>query len=339
MHQGDVNVVAIPADYATPQALAEYAAFAHALGMSVMWELSNQYWWQQPTTSTSIDGYFQKFITPCGCKENGQLLSYIVHFLAGLPGTYGYYAADDSMLGPGDKAGVARYIASIRQQDPVHTLMIASADPSQTHTYQGMADLIGTEIYPVFNSSEMPVRANEGTWGSVADEVSQSQKSATRAGKQSAFILQAFTWGDNLADGQGTGYCTSADTQASCYAKLRYPSTAAQLQLRNEVLQHAHPKLILWWSFQGTFGQAGDDTYSLYPTGAVAASRWAGLSAAIRAPFPGSTSSKRQQPKAHAANARIVKHSRKRHHRRRHHGRRTHRRHHRRFLAYAAARD
>jgi hypothetical protein len=72
-----------------------------------------------------------------------------------------------------------------------------------------------------------------------------------------------------------------------CYGKLNYPSAATQLQLRNEVLEHSNAKLILWYSFQQTYGQAGNDTYSIYPTGGAAANRWAGLTAAVKAPYPG----------------------------------------------------
>jgi hypothetical protein len=143
-------------------------------------------------------------------------------------------------------------------------------------------------IYPVTTSSLLPVAGNQSMWDAVGQTAADAQRSADRAGKPSAFILQAFTFGDNLDDGEVIGVCTPAMTQLGCYDQLQYPAPAAQLQLRNEVIANAHPKLILWWSFQGTYGQASNDTYSIYPTGATAAARWAGLSAAIRAPLPGS---------------------------------------------------
>lgn len=345
MRQGGITVVVIPAWSGSLNSLATYAAAAHWLGMSVMWETSSQGWWQDPPTSTSMDGEFQAFSAGCGCTQNDQVLAYMIHWLGSLPGTYGYYAADDSMLAPSDAQGVASYVAEIKQQDPVHTVMIGSTDQSQTDQYEHLADMIGAEVYPVTNSSLMPVAANQGMWDSVAQTVIDTQRSANNAGKQSAFILQAFTWGDNLSDGQAIGVCSPSDTQASCYAKLLYPSADEQLQLRNEVLEHAHPRLILWYSFSGTYGQAGDDTYSIYPTGAVAASRWSALSAAIQAPPPstGSTAkTTRGGPVAHAASLRHSKaHTSarsKRHHTRRR--KRTHdRRHHRRhaFMAHAAA--
>lgn len=326
MRQGGMQVVVIPGYGASLASLSTYAAAAHALGMSVMWELSSPGWWQDPSTATSMDGQFAAYAAACGCVENGQLLAYVVHWLAAQPATYGYYAADDSMLSPGDQAGVAAYVNAIKQADPSHTVMIGAADGAQAGQYQGMADLIGTEIYPVTNASLMPVAANQDMWDSVAQTAIDAQSLANRDGKQSAFILQAFTWGDNVDDGQAIGVCSPSDTQLSCYDKLQYPSPSAQLQLRNETLLHAHPKLILWWSFPGTYGQAGSDTYSIYPTGATAAARWAGLSRAVQAPAPGATA---RRPRARLAVAAAASH-RKKHHTRKHHRKRRkhHRKHH-----------
>jgi hypothetical protein len=336
MRQGGMQIVAISPANDSPGSVAAYAASAHSLGMSVMWELSNTSWWHDPSTSTSMDSSYPGFVTACGCTENGALLAYLVQWLGQLPGTYGYYAADDLALGPGDAGPVATYVAEIKRQDPVHTVMIGSADESQTASYQSIPDVIGTEIYPVTTDPLMPISSNQDTWDSIGQWASDAQHSANSAGKQSAFILQAFTWGDNLADGQIIGGCTTSDTQLSCYSKLRYPSAAEQLQLRNEILTHSQPKLILWWNFPATFGDVTGDTYSLYPSGADAAARWSGLAAAVQAPFPqngGTASANAGAVRAHIAlvNARFAKHRhRHRRHHRRHHHRRHHRHHHRR---------
>jgi hypothetical protein len=330
MQQAGFQIVVVGAGNVPPASLAAYASNAQSLGMSVMWELSDPNWWRDASSSTTMAGTYPEFASACGCDQNGPLLAYLVHWLGQLPGTYGYYAADDSMLSPGDQAGVASYVAAIKQADPVHTVMIGSADESQTGTYQSIPDVIGTEIYPVTTDSLMPVGTNQDMWASIAQWASDAQHSADSAGKQSAFILQAFTWGDNLSDGQAIGTCSSSDTQLSCYSKLRYPSPAEQLQLRNEILLHAHPKLILWWSFPATYGDVSGDTYSVYPTGGDASSRWSGLAAALQAPFPGSSApaADAAAQTSHAVQARsaLIHPHAKAHHRR--HRRRHHRRHH-----------
>jgi hypothetical protein len=324
MHQGGMQIVVISPSGESPASLAAYAATAHSLGMSVMWELSDPSWWQAPA-STSMDRSYPGFVAACGCTQNGELLAYLVHWLGQQTGTYGYYAADDLVLAAGDRPAMAAYVAEIKQQDPYHTVMIGSANESQTATFQSVPDVIGTEIYPVTTDRMMPVSANQGTWDSLGQWATDAQKSADRAGKQSAFILQAFTWGDNLSDGQIIGGCSASDTQLSCYSKLRYPSAADQLELRNEILLHAHPKLILWWSFPGTYGDVTGDTYSLYPSGGEAAARWSGLAAAVQAPFP--LSSRRHGARRIRAHVAAAGHSRKRHRKHHHHRRHRHRNH------------
>ena len=286
IHQGGFAVVVVPAWGASLDSLQEYAAAAGVRGMSVMWELSNPAWWEQPATSTSLAGTFSSFAQACGCDQNGPLLSYVVGWLGSLTATYGYYAVDDWMLAPGDRSGVADYVAQIKQQDPAHLVMIGSGDQAETDRYQAIPDAIGTMIYPMTTGPLMPVRAHDEMWGAVAQEVTDAQRSANGADKQSAFILQAFTWGDNLGDGVAIGDCSPTEDAWACYHKFDYPSGRAQRELRDEVLLHAHPELILWWSFPGTYGQAGYDTYTIYPTGATADARWTGLTRAIGAPPP-----------------------------------------------------
>ncbi|HEY1524010.1 MAG TPA: hypothetical protein VGF70_13435, partial [Solirubrobacteraceae bacterium] len=131
MHQGGIQVVLITAWSGSLDSLSTYAQAAHSMGMSVMWELSNPIWWQSPASGTQIDGYVSGFATACGCTQNGAVLDYMISWLAQLPGTYGYYAADDSMLGPGDRDGVAAFVSRIKRDDPVHTVMIGSGDARQ----------------------------------------------------------------------------------------------------------------------------------------------------------------------------------------------------------------
>ena len=290
MQQGGMNVVVFSPKGDTLPELEQYATAAHALGMSIMWSTSDPGFWQQPTSVLPESIYFAAFAQACGCSQNGQILSYMIRWLSALPATYGYYAADDSVLSPGDGAAIAGYVAAIKAADPNHTVMIAAAQQSEANAYVHTADLVGDEVYPVTSSSLMPAGQHLADWQSVQQSASDEQRAANSAGKQSAFILQAFTFGDNLSDGEAVGACTAAMSQLLCYHQLQYPSPAAQLQLRNEILEHAHPKLLLWWSFQGTYGQVGNDLYSIFPTGATAASRWAGLSAAVRAPLPVSAS-------------------------------------------------
>jgi hypothetical protein len=326
MHAGGVQIVVIPAWGVSLPSLSAYASAANGLGMSVMWQIAGPgpFWWQGGSTGTGMAPFFPGFASACGCQQNGPLLAYTIQWLSQLPGTYGYYAADayDDTLGSGDQGAMASYVSQIKQQDPTHTVMIGSAGESQTSQFQQIPDVIGTEMYPVTTSSLMPVGANQDMWDSVAQWASDAQQSADAAGKQSAFILQAFTWGDSLADGEAIGACSPSDTPDSCAAKLRYPSSSEQLQLRNEVLANAHPKLIIWFSFYGTYGSSSGS-----PPSADAAARWSGLSEAIQAPLPTApaathapliTTKKPQAKKTHRPRAHAAGHKRHRRHHRKH---------------------
>lgn len=63
---------------------------------------------------------------------------------------------------------------------------------------------------------------------------------------QAGYILQAFSWGDNLGDGEAMGRCTRSDTPASCAAKYQAP-TAVQLEQMWCAVQQYNPHLVLWY--------------------------------------------------------------------------------------------
>ena len=285
MHQAGLKVVVVAPGSTPLDALTSYSQAAQGLGMSVMWELSNPVWWREPPNGTSAAGNFSGFAAACGCQSNQDVLAYAVNWLAALPATYGYYAVDDSMLGPDDRAGVSAYVAQIKQHDAIRPVMIGAFQPSQGRQYIDVADMIGQEVYPITTDRLLPASQHPDMWAYIDGTVTGAQQAARQAGKGSAFILQAFTWGDNLDDGTAIGVCNQADTTASCSQRLRYPSGPEQAAIRNAVLAHAHPNLILWWSFQGTAGMpAPNDSFApISPD--EAAARWTGLSAAISAPM------------------------------------------------------
>lgn len=276
------QVVVLPADSGSPAYLYWYAFFAKSIGMRVMWNISDPGWWEHGSVAPD----YRTFALWCGCEKNSALVAFMVHFFSRLPGTYGYYAADDSVLEPGDRAGVAGYVAAIKAVDPVHPVVLASSQESQTAEYEGIGDMNAAELYPVTTRSLTPALEFASAWDAVGQTAAEDQRIAESDGKPSAFILQAFTFGDALTDGEGVGVCTSRDTPRQCSELLQYPTAAAQLELRNQVLLNAHPRLILWYSFEGTVGQPGASPSVSNPGKATAVSRLDGLSAAVKAPTP-----------------------------------------------------
>ena len=298
MHQAGLQVVVMSAQWDTMDQISAYAAYAQSIGMSIMWELNDPGYWGGAWIGSSAAADWSSFSSACGCTDTTQVLNYMIQFLAGLPATYGYYAADDWTLTPDQKGGLRQYVSEIKAVDPNHMVMVGSSQ-GQGSTYYSSGATMGNEIYPETTRSLMPYDNNLAMWQSVQQSVTQDQRAAAGTGSGSAFILQSFTFGDNLDDGEAVGVCTAAMTQARCGSLLQYPSASVQLELRNLVLENAHPKLILWY----TYAEASQG------------SRWADLSSVLNAPYPASASAAR------------AKHTRKAHSRKASHSHRHHRKH------------
>jgi hypothetical protein len=175
--------------------------------------------------------------------------------------------------------------------------MVGSAQGQGT-TYYSTGATIGNEIYPQTTSSLMPYANNLATWQSVQQSVGQDQRAATQAGSSSAFILQAFSFGDNLSDGEAVGACTAAMSESQCASLLQFPSANVELELRNQALENAHPKLILWY----TYSQASQGSH------------WADLSSVVKAQYPASATVARAKgtrtvSRKHGARRRSVGHT------------------------------
>jgi hypothetical protein len=297
MKQAGLQVVVMSAQWDTTDQISAYASYAQSIGMSVMWELNDPGFWGGAWIGSSAAGDWTSFSTACGCTATNQVLDYMIQFLAQLPATYGYYSADDSTLEPNQVGGLRQYVAEIKADDPNHMVMVGSAQGQGT-TYYSTGATIGNEIYPQTTRSLMPYASNLATWQSVQQSVTQDQRAATQAGSASAFILQAFSFGDNLSDGEAVGACTAAMSDSQCANLLQFPAANVELELRNQALENAHPKLILWY----TYSQASEGSH------------WADLSSVVKAQYPASATvarakGTRKVSRKHGARRRSVGHT------------------------------
>jgi len=277
MHQAGLQVAVVPFQWDSLTDLSAYAAYAQSIGMSIMWEINDPGFWGGAWIGSSAAADYSAFSSACGCTETTAVLDYMVQWLGALPATYGYYAADDEVISLGERSSLTQYVSEIKALDPAAMVMIGSA-VSQGTSYASTGATLGTEIYPETSGNMLPVSKNLSTWDGILQSVTQDQRAANQYGTPSAFILQAFTFGDNLTDGEDVGVCNAGMSSAQCAGLLSYPSASTQLQLRNEVLEHAHPKLILWYTFSESYGQGA---------------RWSGLSNAVTAPYPATATAAR----------------------------------------------
>ena len=276
VHAAGMQVAVVSMQGASLAEMSAYAAYAQSVGVSLMWQINDPGFWGGAWIGASAAADWSQFSAACGCTDTPQVLQYMIQWLGALPATYGYYAADDSTLTRSQLPGLTQYVAAIRAADPNHMIMVGSSEGQGT-TYYSSGATIGNEIYPVTTTSLLPYSANVATWQAIQQGVQQDARAAAQTGTATAFILQAFTFGDNLWDGQAVGVCTASMSQEQCASLLEYPSAAVQLELRNEVLQYGHPKLILWFNYNE----------------ASQGNRWAALSSVVQAPYPVSASAAR----------------------------------------------
>jgi hypothetical protein len=323
MHQGGLGAVLDDSvGYSLPNMQA-YAGHANAIGMQTIWAIGNTGWWDASYKSTGKNmlALYASFASACGCKTNQQLLTYMVQWLANLPGTWGWYIADDTWLcwdtSPQGNCTLAQkkaqhdrlknFAAAVKKAAPSKKGIVAnfgSADQywgvNDLTYYQDVSDMVAAEAYPVKYASTGadPV----GAAITVSNVAVKEQQAASAAGKSSAMILQAFTWGDNLGDGMavaanGSG-CASTDTPASCNSKLRYPNAEELSVMRHAALNNSSPTIVLWYYFPDTAGfSSTSETCSptqldtpgagctVAPTTAETQTRWADLSAALTRPY------------------------------------------------------
>ena len=207
-----------------------YAETAHALGMKVIWGMSDPALWN----GSSLLRYYPDLSATCRCSGNTAFIQYVVNLVKGLPATWGYYIGNEVKVG--DHALFKPYADLIKQTDPSHPRLFVSGEDSTTlgsnlAPFTDTADVLGSDVYPV--GTPEPIAAV----GSVARAV---QSIADRSGKPSVLVLQAF----NLAQYQQTTW--------SCVIPLncpRFPSEDEMRRMRDLTLQNAHPAFILWYSF------------------------------------------------------------------------------------------
>ncbi len=259
MSQAGLKVVVNTISGVSEQNLQSYAAYAQSVGMSVMWQLNDPGFWGGTWLGASAADDYPVFATACGCTTTAGVLDSMISFLGSLPGTYGYYAADDESIAPGSTPGLTAYVNEIKSVDPNQMVMIGSS-ASQGQTNASAGAVVGNEIYPETALNIANEGNNLAAWEGVQQQVTQAQAVSTEDHEASAFILQAFSFGDNLSDGEAVGVCTPDMSQGQCAGLLLYPSELVQQELRDQVLEHSHASLILWFNFAETFDGSGHGT-------------------------------------------------------------------------------
>jgi hypothetical protein len=216
------------------QDITAYADHAQAVGVKLIWSLKDL--WAKPDTT-----FVKKFI----------------ELVKNHPATWGYYINDEAP--PSQHQQVKVFSELVHQLDPTHPRLSVACAQCASDPLLGIrpfvddsADVIGVDYYPIKPGWTI------AQTGSLAKAL---QSLADRNGKQTAMVLQSFSWNDIQHQ---------CDPFPSC---APFPTQDQMRQMRDLTLQNAHPRLILWYSY-----------YNLLKSG-NSVQHWQDLSAAARAPF------------------------------------------------------
>src|SRR6266568_4487218 len=211
-----------------------YADHAQAVGIKLIWSLKDLW-------VTAVTTIVNKFIA----------------LVKNHPATWGYYINDEAL--PSQHQQVKVFSELVHQLDPMHPRLSVACSQCDSDPLVGIrpfvddsADVIGVDYYPVKPGWTI------AQTGSLAKAL---QSLADRKGKQTAMVLQSFSWNDIQHQ---------CDPFPNC---APFPTQDQMRQMRDLTLQNSHPRLILWYSYYDLLKSSNPVQH------------WQDLIAAARAPF------------------------------------------------------
>jgi hypothetical protein len=207
-----------------------YLDRAQSVGMKVIVGLSN------PTFYNGKDlrSHFPALAKTCNCTNNHSFIQYVVNLVKNHPAVWGYYIGDE--VEPGDHDRMKSALADVvHQLDPKHPRLFIDTPGRSTATWRGnspffdTADVIGSDFYPVRGDpSDYPAIDQAGDVASGVQEYADTYK------KDSAIVLQAFSYSQYTIPG------------------TPYPTASQMESMLSQTLANAHPRIILWYSYDDT---------------------------------------------------------------------------------------
>lgn len=215
-----------------PQQLLNYADQAEAAGIKIIWPLHIPWFWD----GTDLTANYPEYVATCNCSDNTDFINYLMTLVKDHPATWGYYVGDE--LNPTVHQQWKAHTDLVHAIDPVHPRLLVQGTPANSlgnttlSTFADGVEVLGQDYYPIGVSYLVPLSQT----GAVAQSV---QALADRAGKQSAMVLQAFSWTQYYPPARCSPYPDCAP----------YPTVDEMQQMLSMVLQNSHPQLILWYSY------------------------------------------------------------------------------------------
>lgn len=214
------------------QQLLAYADQAQAVGVKIIWAMHTSGFWDGSDLTT----LYPALAALCNCSDNTSFIEYLITLLKDHPATWGYYVGDE--LHPSVHTQWKTYTDIVQQLDPDHPRLIVQGTPANSlgnttlSLFADGVEVLGQDYYPIGVSYLVPYTQT----GAVARDV---QSLADQAGRQSAMVLQAFSWTHYYPPARCSPWPGCAP----------YPTMEQMQQMLDMVLQSSHPRLILWYSY------------------------------------------------------------------------------------------
>jgi hypothetical protein len=210
---------------AHPEDIQAYMRAAERIGVKLIWSFKEPYWWTSEPAGQSLG----QLAAACRCATDEELLQYVVGLVKDSPATWGYYVGDET---PVAQAGAqAQFSARLHELDPRHPrLFVGIGDGNGVKAdiapFADSAEVLGADFYPVGQNRPL----------SLVRDVSQRMSDYARsAGKQSAMVLQAFSW--------------SAYGSPGFAPDPTWPSRQQMRQMRDYAVAGGADDLILWFNY------------------------------------------------------------------------------------------
>lgn len=235
---GFILVLNYSAFWGTAAELQNYAAQASNLGVNIIWSLDDPDFATYASKSGKylIHDYAELSAT-CKCTTNKGFIQYVVGLASKMPATGGYSIADEPI--PSTSSQVKSLYTLVHQADPNHPAMInATYDDATQPTLANLqknldpfnfADVLGADFYPW------------GTGAPISNVIPASQHAQTIAnnyGKQSQFVLQAYSWQQEQPD--------------VCSGPCTYPSVSQMQTMLDDASANMTPSILMWFDYWDT---------------------------------------------------------------------------------------
>jgi len=214
------------------QQLLAYADQARALGIKIIWPLHPPAFWD----GTDLTTHYPTLAADCNCSGNAGFISYLLTQLSGHPATWGYYIGDE--LEPSVHTQWKTHTDLVKQLDPNHPRLVVQGTLANSYgnasltTFADGAEVLGQDYYPIGVSYLVP-------YTQTGDVVRSVQSLTDQAGRDSAIILQAYSWRQYYPPARCSPWPDCAP----------YPTMEQMQEMLTMTLQNAHPRFIFWYSF------------------------------------------------------------------------------------------